>query len=55
MESAEKKTEKDYWEQQAETPLLRRGRGWWVEVGFSNIVLTVAAIAVVVLLVLDLT
>jgi hypothetical protein len=50
MESAQNENERDYWEQQAEKPLRKRGRGWWIEVGLSNAILIVVAIAAVVLL-----
>lgn len=53
MESAHKnETEQDYWEQQAATPLRKRGRGWWLEVGFSNIILVAVVIAAVAIFVL---
>jgi hypothetical protein len=53
MESAQKnENEQDYWEQQAEKPLRKRGRGWWAEIGFSNIALVAVVIAAVALLLL---
>ena len=40
--------EKDYWEQQAELPLHRRSRGWWIEVGAPSVAMIVVPIAVIV-------
>jgi hypothetical protein len=48
MESGD--NEKDYWEQQADLPLLKRGRGWWIEVGVPGVFMVVAPIAVIVVL-----
>lgn len=52
MESAKNENEQGYWEQQAEKPLHKRGLGWWIEVGFSNLVWILLPIAAVLLFLL---
>lgn len=46
-DQAEREREADpYWEAQKHLPLWRRDRMWWIEVAFSNIVLSIFALGI---------